>query len=125
MTRVAIVRCEKNDERCPMTSCLKCLHEGTEGFSVHDRARLVGVFTCRCPGSGVAGLAAILKAKGAEAIHLCTCAFAGKADGVWTLEDGLCHRADELLAAMHEATGLPCVKGTAHLPPGYAPRVLA
>ncbi len=119
MTKVAIIRCEKNEELCPLTSCLKCLHETTEGFSLYDEAQLVGVFTYHGPDQDAARLAKILQSKGAEAIHLCTCAFAGKTKTGWTEGMGFYDNADELLQAMHKATGLPCVKGTAHLPHGY------
>lgn len=123
MTKVAILRCEKNEKACPLTGCIRSLEQTQEGFQGYDKAELAGVFTCRCPGDDVQALARILKNKGAEAIHLCTCAFAGKTPDGWQLEaGGLCDKADELLAAMHEATGLPCVKGTAHLPQGYAPQ---
>ena len=119
MTKVAIIRCEKNEDRCPLTSCLKSLRQTAEGFSLYDQAEPAGVFTCHCPGHDVARLAKIMQAKGAEAIHLCTCSFAGKTETGWTMGEGFCDHADELLETMHEATGLPCVKGTAHLPAGY------
>lgn len=119
MTKVAIIRCADNEDRCPLTSCLNCLRETKEGFSIYSQAQPAGVFTYRGPDQDVAGLAKILQAKGAQAIHLCTCAFAHKTKAGWTMGQGFCDRADELLQAMHEATGLPCVKGTAHLPAGY------
>jgi predicted metal-binding protein len=75
MAKVAIIRCEKNAEKCPMTSCLACLIAAEEGFSGYDSCTPVGVFTCRCPGDRTVELAGILKTKGAEAIHFCTCAF--------------------------------------------------
>ena len=125
MTRVAILRCEKNEERCPLTSCFKCLVETTEGFAGYDQAMPAGVFTCRCPGDNVVNQSKILKAKGAEAIHFCTCMFAGKTEDGWKMDrGGFCSHVDSLMEKVHEATGLPCVKGSAHLPDGYVPETL-
>ncbi|MFP4195019.1 MAG: CGGC domain-containing protein [Desulfobacterales bacterium] len=125
MTKVAILRCEKNEERCPLTSCFKCLVETTEGFAGYDQAIPAGVFTCRCPGDNVVKLSKILKAKGAEAIHFCTCMFAVKTDDGWKMDKGgFCSDLDHLMKKVHESTGLPCVKGSAHLPKGYVPETL-
>ena len=38
MTRVGIIRCEKNQDRCPLTNCLRCLVEGREGFEMYEAA---------------------------------------------------------------------------------------
>jgi predicted metal-binding protein len=125
MTQVAIIRCEKNAERCPLTSCFKCLTAATEGFAGYQEALPAGVFTCRCPGDNLATLGKILKAKGAEAIHFCTCTFAGKTETGWEIaKGGFCDQIDALMAQVHQATDLPCVKGTAHLPEEYVPKTL-
>jgi len=116
---IGMIRCEKNEKRCPLTGCFKCLEETTEGFAGYDDARLVGVFTCRCPGDDVGNMGKILKAKGAEAIHLCTCTFAHKNEGKWHKGNGFCDHADDILRALSDATGLLCVKGSAHLPEDY------
>ena len=122
MTNVAIIRCEKNEARCPLTSCFKCLMSATEGFAGYQDPMPAGVFTCRCPGDNVARLGKILKSKGADAIHFCTCTFAGKSETGWKMENGgFCSHIDTLMEQVHQATGLPCVKGTAHLPEGYVP----
>lgn len=122
MTNVAIIRCEKNEARCPLTSCFKCLMSATEGFAGYQDTMPAGVFTCRCPGDNVARLGKILKSKGADAIHFCTCTFAGKSETGWKMENGgFCSHIDTLVEQVHQATGLPCVKGTAHLPEGYVP----
>ena len=55
MKQIGIIRCEKNETQCPLTSCLKALDQGREGFQ--DGDGLVGIFTCRCPGDGVADMA--------------------------------------------------------------------
>ena len=74
--------------------------------------------------SNVENFAKILKAKGAEAIHVSTCLFAHKIDGTWTLDNGgFCDKVDNLLDLMREVTALPCIKGTAHLPEGYIPKM--
>lgn len=122
MTHVAIIRCEKNEARCPMTSCFTCLSETKEGFARYDAARLAGVFTCRCPGDNTVNFAKILKSKGAEVVHFCTCAFARKTDTGWDMTDGgFCDHIDDIMTKVHRETGLVCVKGTAHLPGGYTP----
>lgn len=120
MTPVAIIRCEKNMERCPLTNCLRCLDEGKEAFAGYEACRLVGVFTCRCPGENAKDLAKILKSKGAEVIHFCTCSFAGKTEGGWSFEKGgFCDQIDAIIKQVHGDVGIPCVKGTAHLPKDY------
>ncbi len=116
---IGMIRCEKNEKKCPLTGCFRCLEETTQGFADYDTAKLVGVFTCRCPGDNVGNLGKILKAKGAEAIHFCTCTFAHKQDGKWQMGDGFCDPVDDLLKRVASETGLPCVKGSAHLPEGY------
>ncbi len=119
MSKVAIIRCEKNEDRCPLTSCFQSMVETEQGFAGYDTCTPAGVFTCRCPGDNVAALSKILKSKGAEAIHFCTCAFAKKAEHGWAPGDGFCDHLDRLMDMANKATGLPCVKGTAHLPTGY------
>lgn len=124
MTRVALIRCEKNEERCPLTNCFKCMMENKEGFSGYNDCYPAGVFTCRCPGDNIAAQAKILKSKGAEVIHFCTCSFAQKTDEGWVYGNGFCDHLDDIMKTAHQASGLPCVKGTAHLPKGYAPEIL-
>ena len=85
MKKIAMIRCEKNQDRCPLTSCFNCLREKKEGFSNYDETELAGVFKCRCPGDIAVEHAKILKSKGADVIHFCTCAFAKKKDGEWAL----------------------------------------
>ena len=107
-----------------MTGCLNSLLDTKEGFAGYDDCKPAGVFTCRCPGDNIADLAQILKTKGAETIHFCTCAFAKKRDGGWVAADGgFCDHPDAIIQRIHEATGLPVVKGTAHLPGDYALQV--
>jgi predicted metal-binding protein len=123
MKRVAIIRCEKNMDRCPLTNCLRCLTEQKEGFAGYDECVPAGIFTCRCPGDNTVGAAKILKAKGAETIHFCTCSFAQKADGDWVMKNGgFCDDIDAIIERVNEETGITCVKGTAHLPEDYIPK---
>lgn len=120
MIKTAIIRCEKNMDRCPLTNCFKSMAEKKEGFAKYDDCMPAGVFTCRCPGDNALALAKILKSKGAEAVHFCTCAFAGKSDAGWTAANGgFCANLDEIIERVNKETGLPCVKGTAHLPKDY------
>ncbi len=123
MKQIGIIRCEKNETRCPMTSCLKALDQGREGFQGEGELKLMGVFTCRCPGGGVADMARILKSKGAEQIHFCTCMFAHKDKDGWIEGDGLCPHAADLARDAARAAGIPCVLGSAHLPKGYRPDI--
>lgn len=120
MTKVAIIRCEKNEDKCPLTNCFKCLLETKEGFAGYGECMPAGVFTCRCPGDNASTLAKILKSKGADVIHFCTCTFAKKTDNGWdAYNGGFCESLDAIIARVNEESGLPCVKGTAHLPKGY------
>lgn len=123
MTNIGIIRCEKNMERCPLTSCLKSLKNTAEGFASYETAELTGIFTCRCPGDNVVDMGKILKSKGAEAIHFCTCTFAHRENGKWVAGGGFCNHPDTILQRLSREVGIPCVKGTAHLPEGFRPEV--
>lgn len=121
MENIGIIRCEKNADRCPLTNCLKSLKGRKQGFSNYDKGELIGIFTCKCPGDNVTNLGKILKKKGAEAIHFCTCTFAHKKEGEWTMGDGFCDHIDDILKRLSNELKIPCIKGTAHLPDGYRP----
>ncbi len=121
MTKIGLIRCEKNESGCPLTGCLTSLKTATQGFSREQDPELIGVFTCRCPGENAVPLARILKAKGAEVIHWCTCAFAHKEEGAWVAGHGFCDHVDAILQRVAREAGIRCVKGTAHLPAGYVP----
>ena len=122
MTGIAILRSEGNAKTCPLTSCFKCLAECQEGYAEYSQARLVGVFSLQSDPEEMVRLAKILKAKGAEAIHVVTCAFAHKSEGNWVLGNGLEGDLEALMKRVVAETGLPCIMGTAHLPKGYAPK---
>ncbi|MCM0754593.1 CGGC domain-containing protein [Desulfovibrio aminophilus] len=124
MTKIGLIRCEKNESRCPLTGCLVSLAASANGFASVPDPELVGLFTCRCPGDNAVNAARILKSKGAEVIHWCTCAFARKADGEWLLGGGFCGDLDALMRRVAEEAGVRCVKGTAHLPKGYQPETV-
>jgi predicted metal-binding protein len=122
MTKVGIIRCEKNETRCPLTNCFKTMIETTQGFVGYDACMPAGVFTCRCPGDNVADMAKILKSKGAEAIHLSTCTFASKTQDGWDkTKGGFCPDIEKIAVDITKASGLPCTLGTAHLPKDYTP----
>ena len=124
MTNVAIIRCENNMDRCPLTNCFRCLMEKKEGFAIYEDCIPAGVFTCRCPGDVTVNLSKILKAKGAEAIHFCTCTFAKKTTDGWVAKDGgFCENIDKIIEQVHKETGIQCVKGTAHLPKDYTVKI--
>lgn len=120
MTKIAIIRCDKNMDRCPLTNCFRCLTDKKEGYAHYEETAPVGVFTCRCPGDNTTDLAKILKSKGAEVIHFCTCTFSKKNGSDWDMANGgFCDHIDDIIDKVHLETGIPCVKGTAHLPVGY------
>ena len=120
MTKIAMIRCEKNSERCPLTNCFRCLMGQKESFARYKDCVPMGVFTCRCPGENAVDLGKILKSKGAEAIHFTTCSFAKKTDEGWSLKNGgFCDDLDKIIERVYRETGLPCIKGTAHLPRDY------
>ncbi len=124
MTKIGMIRCEKNDSRCPLTGCFTCLKNSKQGFAAYDETELVGMFTCRCPGNDVVDMARIIQSKGADVIHFCTCAFAKKKEGKWVLGDGFCDHLDTLMDRVTKEAGIACIKGTAHLPEGYQPEML-
>lgn len=121
MTKIGLIRCEKNENRCPLTGCIHTLENRTQGFAMYDETQLVGLFTCRCPGDDAVQMAKVLKSKGADVIHLCTCIFAHKADGKWVMGNGFCDTVDDLARRISDGADIDCVKGSAHLPPGYQP----
>ncbi|MFO8100934.1 MAG: CGGC domain-containing protein [Dehalococcoidia bacterium] len=123
MPKVAIIRCEENEDECPMTACFASLKSRKAAFEIYEEeCDLMGVYTCHCPGDCAVDLASDLKSRGAQVIHFCTCTFATQVEGRgWVMENGgLCnHDIDQIIERVHNATGLPCVKGTAHLPKNY------
>lgn len=121
MAKIGLLRCEKNDTRCPLTSCLKSLDRRVQGFADHQHTELVGVFTCKCPGDGLEEMAKILKSKGADVLHFCTCTFAHKEKDGWVMGNGLCENIDSLVSRASRKADIPCIKGTAHLPHAYQP----
>jgi predicted metal-binding protein len=125
MAAIGLIRCEKNENRCPMTGCLKSMGNRVQGFSIHDHADLVGIFTCHCPGDDLIDKAKILKSKGVDTIHFCTCTFASKKGGTWVRDGGFCGNVDGLMQQISNAVQITCIKGTAHLPEGYVPQVFA
>lgn len=53
-----------------------------------------------------------------------TCSFSYKGDGkIWYLGNGFFENVDDLAIKISRETGLPCVKGTAHLPEEYTVEV--
>ena len=126
MTKIGLIRCDNNLDTCPMTGCLTCLQKREQGFSGYEQTSLTGIMTCHCPGDDIAAKAKLLKKKGAEVIHLCTCLFSKRKDGkTWSLGNGYCDHADAMAARIAEETGIPCIKGSAHLPRGYTPEVFS
>ncbi len=120
MTKVAIIRCEKNEDKCPLTNCFRSMANQKAGFFKYSDCQLAGVFTCRCPGDNAVELAKILKEKGADVIHFCTCIFANKTKTGWmTTGGGFCDNPEKVIKGVHEEIGLPCIMGTAHLPKDY------
>ena len=121
MPKIGIIRCEKNADKCPLTACFAAMAGRKAAFEIYEEHCVpAGVFTCRCPGDGVVEMANILKKKGTEVIHFCTCTFATRTGEGWSMENGgFCEDINKSIARVHEDTGIPCVKGTAHLPRGY------
>ncbi len=123
MANIGLIRCEKNQDRCPLTSCFISLRDNKEAFARHeDGNTLVGVFTCHCPGDTAVNMAKILKSKGADVVHFSTCVFAGKQDGAWIAGRGFCDAAEELCSRVAREANIPCVLGSAHLPAGHTPK---
>ncbi len=123
MPKVAIIRCEKNQDECPLTAGFAALKSRTAAFKGYDEdCDLVGVFTCHCPGDSAIDLASILKNKGVEVLHFSTCLLLHLLLPTCQLHKrgGFCESIDGIIERVHSETGLACVKGTAHLPKEYA-----
>lgn len=114
MATIGIIRCEKSLSLCPLSSCLRCI--SSEKSFAGAPPLLAGIVTCRCPGDGAVDLASQLKAKGAEIIHFCTCAFAEKTEIGWVREGVFCKDIDRILLRISRETGIPCKKVVAPLP---------
>lgn len=124
MTKIGIFRCKENENICPLTNCFKSLREKAQAFNGYNDTELTGVFTLRDSAEDNVSLAKILQAKGAETIHFVTCSFCRKGEGkTWHLGNGYCSDIDTLVRRISQETGIPCVKGTAHLPADYVPEV--
>ena len=126
MTKIGLIRCDNNLDSCPMTGCFTCLQDKKQGFSRYEHTTLTGIMTCHCPGDDVVAKAKILKAKGANVIHLCTCLFSKRTEGkTWSLGNGFCDHADEMALRIAQEAGITCTKGSAHLPQGYTPETFS
>ena len=123
MTKIGLIRCQKNETRCPLTGCINSLKNCEQGFSSHAETELCGVFTCQCPGDGLVDMAKIMKSKGCDTLHFCTCTFAHKESGKWQLGQGFCDHIDALMERVSKEAEITCIKGSAHLPEGYRPEV--
>ena len=125
MTKIGLIRCDKNENRRPLNGCLNSLKGCAQGFACYDEAEITGVFTCRCPGEDLVEKAKILKSKGAQAIHFCTSTFAHKASKEWIVGQGFCDHVDELMENISREADITCVKGSAHLPEAYQLEIFA
>lgn len=124
MTKIGIFRCAQNEKECPMTSCFLSLQNREHGFSGYDQAEIAGIFTLQDSEAENISLAETFKSKGVEVIHFVTCSFSHKGDGkIWYLGNGFFENVDDLARKISRETGLPCVKGTAHLPEEYTVEV--
>ena len=126
MTAIGLLRCPENEFKCPLTNCFRSLLSRQQAFAGYEHTDLAGVFTMHRNRDTTLDLARILQSKGAEVIHVVTCAFAHKDQGkTWHLGNGFVSNVDDLCAAISTASGLPCIKGSAHLPRNYSPEVFA
>ena len=117
--KIGLLRCAQNERKCPLTNCFKTMNACTQGFSGYEATELAGVFTVAEFPEETVTLAKILKAKGAEVIHISTCAFAHKEDGKWHEGQGFISDCAGLMARIAKEADIPCVMGAAHLPEGY------
>jgi predicted metal-binding protein len=77
---------------------------------------LAGIVTCHCPSDNAVALAAQLKAKGAEVIMFCTCAFLERTPEGWIRENVFCVDIDRIVEKIGKETGIACKKVIAPLP---------
>lgn len=124
MTKIGILRCKGNEDKCPLTNCFKSLREKVQAFSEYEETELTGVFTLSDSVEKNVELAKLMQAKGAENLHFVTCSFCHKGEGkTWHLGNGYCSDVDSIARRINKETGMPCMKGTAHLPEDYKPEV--
>lgn len=121
MTSIGMLRSAHNERQCPLTNCFKCLAAGVQGFTGQGDAAPAGVFTLQAEDDDNVTLAKVFKAKGADAVHIVTCAFARKEKDGWVLEEDRLAAMQALAGRIAAEAGLPCVLGTAHLPSGFTP----
>lgn len=117
--KIGLLRCAGNDHSCPLTGCFKCMSTCQQGFAGYDSTELKGVFTVDESADETVKLAKVMKAKGAEVIHISTCAFARKRDGKWLMGGGFVDDCEGLMQRIALEAEIPCVMGAAHLPEGY------
>ena len=114
MAKIGIIRCEKSLDHCSLSCCLRCIGNGAA--AVIETPSLAGIVACHCPGDNVVKLAMQLKAKGAEVIYLCTCAFTKVSKEGWSREEVFCEHIDRIVQDITQQAGIPCKKVIAPLP---------
>jgi len=77
VTKIGIIRCDENSERCAGWNCFPAMANKTGKFEGYDTIELVGFETCGGCGHGkpdkIMKKARELKKHGAEVIHLGNC----------------------------------------------------
>jgi len=77
LTKIGIIRCDENSEKCAGWNCFPAIANKTGEFKQYDTIEIVGFDTCGGCGHGkpdkIVKQARTLKKHGAEVIHLGNC----------------------------------------------------
>jgi len=105
MTKIGIIRCELQAPNCAGFNDFPAIKNKMGEFSKYDEIELVGFDTCggceRGKPEKIVSRAQRLKTKGAQVIHLGTCAVGGR-----------CPFEEAFAQAIHEKVGVPVIHGT-------------
>ena len=109
MTKIGIIRCQENSNRCAGHNCFPAIYNRTGYMAEYDAIELVGFDTCGgCPGprnfDKIVDRGLRLEKDGAEVIHLGTCLVL------------FCPNKDKFKAALEEKISIP-IKEKTHTRP--------
>lgn len=74
MKKVGIIRCQQTEDMCPGTVDFKFAAEGKGAFEEIGPAQIVGFVSCGgCPGKRAVSRAAMMAARGVDAVAFASC----------------------------------------------------
>ena len=108
MKKVGIIRCQQTEDLCPGSTDFVMAASGKGAFEQTGAAEIIGFVSCGgCPGKRAVARAAMLKARGAEAVFLASCIKKGTPIGM------PCPNYEAMKAAIEKKLeGLPLIDWT-------------